>query len=68
MVIGSQKEIQEVKNAYDAYLKINDVNPYKLNDLKMIHGIMTKLIIDDACFFRKGLVWSIRREILIRAA
>lgn len=54
MVIGSQKEIQEVKNAYDAYLKINDVNPYKLNDLKMIHGIMTKLIIDDAGFFRKG--------------
>ncbi len=54
MVIGSQKEIQEVKNAYDAYLKINDVNPYKLNDLKMIHGIMTNLIIDDAGFFRKG--------------
>ena len=52
MVIGSQKEIQEVKNAYDAYLKINDVNPYKLNDLKMIHGIMTKLIIDDAGFFK----------------
>lgn len=26
MVIGSQKEIQKVKNAYDAYLKINDVN------------------------------------------
>ena len=33
MVIGSQKEIQKVKNAYDAYLKINDVNLYKLSDL-----------------------------------
>ena len=34
-VIGPKNEIQEVQNAYNAYLKIKEVNPYSLNDLKM---------------------------------
>ena len=33
-VIGPQREIQEVKNAYNAYEMINDVNPYSISDLK----------------------------------
>ena len=53
-VIGSQKEIQEVKNAYNAYEMINDVNPYSIKDLKKIHGIMTYLIVDESGEFRKG--------------
>ena len=28
MVIGEKKDIQEVKNAYEAYEKIDEVNPY----------------------------------------
>ena len=54
LVIGSQKEIQEVKNAYNAYLKIKDVNPYSLNDLKSIHGIMTYLTVEESGKFRTG--------------
>ena len=37
MVIGEQKDIQEVKNAYEAYEQIDKVNPYSVDDLKKIH-------------------------------
>ncbi len=53
-VLGSGKEIQEVKNAYAAYEEIPKVNPYKLNDLKRLHGVMTKYLVDESGVFRKG--------------
>jgi len=53
-VIGPKNEIQEVQNAYNAYLKINDVNPYSIKDLKMIQGTLTYLIIKDSGDFRTG--------------
>ena len=31
-VIGEQKDIQEVKNAYKAYEEIDNVNPYSVDD------------------------------------
>ena len=52
MVIGEQKDIQEVKNAYEAYEQIDKVNPYSVADLKKIHGILTFLIEKDAGKFR----------------
>jgi len=51
-VIGEQKDIQEVKNAYEAYEKIDTVNPYSVEDLKKIHGILTFLVEEDAGKFR----------------
>ena len=54
LVIGSKKDIQEVKNAYNAYEMINDVNPYSIKDLKKIHGVMTYLTVEDSGEFRKG--------------
>ena len=53
-VIGEQKDIQEVKNAYKAYEEIDNVNPYSVDDLKKIHGIMTKYLIQESGAFRKG--------------
>ncbi len=44
MVIGEQKDIQEVKNAYKAYEQIDKLNPYSVYNLKKIHGILTFLI------------------------
>jgi len=41
IVIGPQKEIQEVRDAYNAYQKIKNVNPYSINDLKIMHDILT---------------------------
>ena len=53
-VIGENREIQEVKNAYDAYEKISSVDPYELDDLLKLHGIMTKYLLDESGVFRKG--------------
>ncbi len=49
---GEQKDIQEVKNAYKAYEQIDKINPYSVEDLKKIHGILTFLIERDAGKFR----------------
>ena len=54
VVIGPKNEIQEVQNAYDAYLKMNEVNPFSIKDLKKIHGILTYLILEDSGNFRNG--------------
>ena len=51
-VIGEQKDIQEVKNAYKAYEELDNIDPYSISDLKKIQGIMTYLIEDDAGKFR----------------
>lgn len=54
LVLGPQKEIQEVKNAYKAYEMIEKVNPYSPEDLKKIHAIMTYLILEESGEYRKG--------------
>ena len=51
-VIGEQKDIQEVKNAYKAYEEIDKIDPYSIEDLKKIHGILTFLVEKDAGKFR----------------
>lgn len=47
VVIGPQKEIQEVKNAYQAYELIKEFNPYRIDDLLRAHRILTNLTIED---------------------
>ena len=51
-VIGPQKEIQEVKNAYQAYDMLGQFDPYSLNDLKRLHGVMTYLTLQESGVFR----------------
>lgn len=53
-VLGEQKEIQEVKNAYAAYEKISEIDPYSIQDLKKFHGIMTKYVVEESGDFRRG--------------
>ena len=54
MVMGPQKEIQEVKNAYNAYEMIPNVDPYSIADLKKVHGVMTFLTVEESGEFRVG--------------
>lgn len=54
MVIGHQKDIQEVKNAYKAYEMLTQVNPYSIDDLKKVHGVMTFLTVEQSGEFRTG--------------
>ena len=53
-VIGPEKEIQEVKNAYKAYDALGQFDPYSIDELKRLHGIMTYLTVDESGQFRHG--------------
>ena len=52
LVIGEQKDIQEVKNAYKAYEMLKDINTYSIDDLKKVHGVMTFLVEEVSGEFR----------------
>ena len=54
IVLGPQKEIQEVKNAYDAYEKLPDINPFSIDELNKLHGIMTYALVNESGRFRNG--------------
>ena len=54
LVMGDRKEIQEVKNAYAAYDLIPEIDPFSIDDLKKLHGIMTYRTVDESGEFRKG--------------
>lgn len=54
MVMGKQKEIAEVKNAYAAYDEIGHFNIYSTEALKRLHGIMTKYTVEESGSFRRG--------------
>ena len=54
VVLGEQKEIQEVKNAYTAYEKLSTIDPYSIPDLKIFHGIMTQYLVQESGTFRRG--------------
>lgn len=51
-VIGPQKEIQEVKNAYEAYDMLGSFDPYSLKDIQKLHGVMTYLTVQESGVFR----------------
>lgn len=53
-VMGKQKEIQEVKNAYAAYEEIGHFDIYSIDELKRLHGIMTKYTVEESGNFRRG--------------
>ena len=54
IVLGEQKEIREVKNAYDAYEHFSEIDPFSVEHLKRFHGIMTKYVVEDSGEFRQG--------------
>ena len=53
-VLGKQTEIQEVKNAYEAYERLSEIDPYSIKDLKTFHGIMTRYLVNESGDFRHG--------------
>ncbi|NMA04845.1 MAG: Fic family protein [Acholeplasmataceae bacterium] len=53
-VVGPQNEIKEVKNAYNAYKLMDNINPYSIKDLKSAHRVMMDLIMEKSGEFRKG--------------
>lgn len=53
-VLGEQREIQEVKNAFAAYERMDEIDPYSIRDLKRFHGIMTRYVVEESGEFRQG--------------
>ena len=52
--LGQVRDVIKVKNAYAAYEKISEINPYNIRDLKKFHGIMTKYVVEESGDFRRG--------------
>ena len=53
-VIGNRDEITEAQNAYRAYEAIQEINPFNMEDLKRMHGVMTDGIVPECDKFRSG--------------
>ena len=51
-VIGPEKDIQEVKNAYQAYEQLGSFDPFSPEELKRLHGIMAHLAVQQSGMFR----------------
>lgn len=51
-VIAPPDEILEVKNAFAAYKQLEDIDPYKVEDLLWTHGIMTNGLVEESGKFR----------------
>ncbi len=55
-VLAPQKDILEVQNAFKAYERLSEINPYSIGDLLKIHGIMMEGLVKEAGQFRSGQV------------
>lgn len=53
-VAGKQTEINEVKNAYEAYDRIMAFDPYSVKDFLEVHRLMTDGLVEEAGRFRSG--------------
>ena len=61
-VIGDMKDIQEVKNALNAYNELDNLDPYLLSDLKKAQGFLTHSIEKDSGMFRNHAEGVFERE------
>lgn len=52
LVIGPQRDIQEVKNAYKAYEMIDKLDGFNEKDLLKVHGVLTYLIDEESGRYR----------------
>ena len=55
-VLAPQKDIEEVHNAFNAYEKLSEINPYSIDDLLKTHGIMMNGLVKEAGQLRSGQV------------
>ena len=67
-VRGLPREIQEVRNAFAAYEKLDSWNPSSQKDMLAAHGLLTAGLIDDAGKFRSGGVGIFQGKQLIHMA
>ena len=67
-VLGAPNEIQEVKNALQAYQLMHDLDAFQEKDLLRAHGLMMVDLVDNAGQYRKGGVGVFAGEQCIHMA
>ena len=67
-VLGAPNEIQEVKNALQAYQLMQDLDAFQEKDLLRAHGLMMVDLVDNAGQYRKGGVGVFAGEQCIHIA
>lgn len=61
-VLAPPKDIAEVKNAYEIYERMDELDPYSADDLLMAHGIMTRGLVEESGMFRTRPVGVVDQE------
>ena len=61
-VLAPPKDIAEVKNAYEIYERLDDLDPYSVDDLLTAHGIMTRGLVEESGMFRTRPVGVVDQE------
>ena len=61
-VLASPKDIAEVKNAYEIYERLDELDPYSADDLLMAHGIMTQGLVKESGISRSRPVGVVDQE------
>lgn len=51
-VLAPPKDIAEVKNAYEIYDRLEELDPYSMDDLLDAHAIMTRGLVEESGMFR----------------
>lgn len=61
-VLAPPKDIAEVKNAYEIYERLDELDPYSVDDLLLAHGIMTRGLVEESGMFRTRPVGVVDNE------
>ncbi len=61
-VLAPPKDIAEVKNAYEIYERLDELDPYSVDNLLTAHGIMTRGLVAESGVFRSGPVGVVDQE------
>ena len=61
-VLAPPKDIAEVKNAYEIYDRLDELDPYSVDDLLTAHGIMTRGLVEESGVFRSRPVGVVDQE------
>lgn len=67
-ILGAPDEICEVKNAFEVYNKLLEMNPYSVKDMLLAHKVLMNELTKEAGTFRNGGVGVFAGEQLVHMA
>ncbi len=67
-ILGPGQDIREVQNAYEAYERLLELDPYKLDSLLMAHKLLMNDLTKESGKFRSGGVGIFAGEQLVHMA